>query len=546
MFRPILRIASRALLLLILFLAAERAAAQPTTGGDEPRYPGTTGQSFPFDTTVAREMRTQATEASIILERPIDPEKYILGPSDMLGVMIMTSTVAQHDIAVTPDARVVVPRVGDFDVRNQSLADLRRAVTAAAGKYYQSPSVSVTLKKMRQFKISVIGAVKRIGTVVATPTTRVSEAINMAGGASPLASRRDIIVFRDNDTLNVDLVPFYAYGALESDPVVQGGDVIKVGVQDPKNIVVISGAVHRPGEFTFHRGDSISTLIRFSFGFTVDAILDSIEVTSVDDEGNIMQRTFHTASPDGSVVGDRPLRIGDQVFVRRAEKYRQVNRVVVDGEFKYPGYYAIDPGRTRVLDVIRNAGGFTSEAAINDAVLIRRQMVERDLEYARIEQIDPEQRTEEETEYFRVKNRERMGVITIDFNRLNGGDENENVVLRDKDSLYVPQVRGFVKVSGKVKNPGNVTFTPGTDYLAYINLAGGYGWRADDGEEQIIKGKTGEKFLAENTDDYVLESGDAIFVPEEPPSDFWEGFATVIAVTAQLATIFAVVVSVGK
>jgi len=541
--RLILRAA--AIVLLSTACLVGQLHAQPTTG-EEPRYPGTTGQNVPYDTSMSKELRQRAAESSVLLEHPLDPGQYMVGPSDQLTVLISTTSPMLYDLVISPDAKVIIPLVGEIDVRGLTLAQAKQAIEGAVGRAYRTPSVSVSLKRMRQFKVNVIGAVRHIGAIVATPMTRVSEAIDLAGGATPLASKRDVDIIRDGRTIPVDLVPYYAFGDLNSNPFIQGGDVIKVGVQDPKKVVVISGAVQRPGEFTYHPGDSVSTLIRFSFGFTVDALLDSIEVVSVDDYGDIIARNFYRAMPDGAIIGDQPLRVGDQIFVRSIEKYREMNRVVLFGELKHPGYYAIDPGHTKLRELIQRAGGFTSEASISDAVLIRRQMVERDPEYDRIAQIDPEKRTDEETEYFRVKNRERSGVITINFQQLMDGKETENVTLVNEDSLYVPRIKGFVKVSGKVKNPGNVTYKPGAGYAYYIDLAGGYGWRADIDNEQIIKGKTGEKFLASNTEDYTLESGDAIFVPEEPPGDFWTGFTTAIAVTAQLMTILAVVVNLTK
>ena len=214
------------------------------------------------------------------------------------------------------------------------------------------------------------------------------------------------------------------------------------------------------------------------------------------------------------------------------------------GEVKYPGYYSIEPHSTRLREIIQRAGGFTEQASLADAVLIRRRLIEQDPEYGRIAQIDPDQRTPEETEYFRVKNREfqRPGILTVDFNKLMNNDESENLFLQHDDSVFVPQTRGFVKVSGKVKNPGNISYVADRTFREYIQLAGGYGWNAEEGEEKVIKGRTGETFLADSQDDYSIESGDAIFVPEKAKGDFWSGFATAITIVAQVATVIAVVV----
>jgi protein involved in polysaccharide export with SLBB domain len=218
---------------------------------------------------------------------------------------------------------------------------------------------------------------------------------------------------------------------------------------------------------------------------------------------------------------------------------------VLSGEFRYPGSYAIEPGVTRLKEILDRAGGFNTDASLADAVVIRRSVLqEKDPLLERILQIDPKERTLEETDYLRVKIQERPAVMAVNFPRLMAGDEQENILLSDNDSLFAPSQKLFVKVTGKVKNPGNITYRPGRTYREYVEAAGGYGWRADDGETQIIKGKNGDTFLASSESRYDLEPGDAIFVPEEPKEDFWKGFTTALSIFAQLATVVAVVVSI--
>jgi len=534
-----------ALWLLLAAGARQALHCQPGIPGEGPRYPGTTGQSRPYDTTSIREARERTMKSAGLLEGPIDPAQYRVGPNDHLMVMIPTANYIQHDLVVTPDVKVVIPRVGEVDLRGKTLAEARMLIRDAVARVFRVQDVSVSLSQMREFKVSLIGAVIRPGTVVATPTTRVSEVIDLGGGASSLASKRSIILHRNGEKINVDLLPYYAYGDLDANPFVEGGDVIQVGVQDEKNVVVIYGAVQRPGEFTFKQGDSISSLIRYGLGFTADALIDSVEVVSVDAGGQIVETSRYQALPDGSIIGDRPLRRGDRVFVRRIPDYLTVNQVVVAGEMKYPGVYPIAPGTTRLRDIILDAGGFTDKASIPDAVLIRRKVLkERDPKFDLIMQIDPEKRSPEDISYLRVKSTERPGVMTVNIPELMQGRESENILLIDEDSLYVPAKKDFIKVTGKVKNPGNVKFTEGAGYEHYIALAGGYGWRADEGETRIIKGKSIDTFLASGESNYELEPGDSIFVPEEPEGNFWEVFTQVVTVIAQLGTIAAVIVSI--
>jgi protein involved in polysaccharide export with SLBB domain len=530
--------------LLLLSLLGDSAFAQPTAG-DGPRYPGSTGQYAPYDTSLHRELQRRSAESAGLLEGAIDPKQYLLGPNDEVTLTIWTGNSIQQTLVVTPEAKLIVDRVGEIDVRNKTLAEAKGLVRDAVTKVYRVNDISLSLSHMRVFKVNVLGAVGYPGPVAATPASRISEVIELAGGATPLASKRKVYVTRNGARMAVDLLPYYTQGILEANPFVQGGDVVWVGVQDGKDVIVIQGAVSRPGEFPFKSGDSISSLIRYAFGFTADAFTDSIEVVSTDTNGEIGRRDYVRALPDGSIRGDRPLQPGDRVYVRARPNYLETHRVVVTGQLRRPGSYAIESRKTTLREIIERAGGFTEDAAIADARLTRRTAIERDPYLDQIRQIDPEKRTPSEVEYFRTKSLERPGEMTVNFTRLMAGDERENITLVGEDSLWVPSQKDYITLSGRVKNPGNVIFQSGRTYRDYVELAGGYGWRADDGETRIIKARSGDTFLA-SSDDYVLEPGDQIFVPEEPAGDFWEGFTQVVTVAAQLLTIVAVVISISS
>ncbi len=519
--------------------------AQPPVTGDGPRYPGTTGDQAPYDTSGIRTSRERTNESAPLLEGPVDREHYMLGPGDQLTVGIPVAEYRIVDLTIAPDAKIIIPRVGLIDLRGRTLAEGEKLIRDAVARVFKGGDAAISLKKIRQFKVGVIGAVIRSGSVIATPATRVSEAIDLVGGVVATASKRDIKLHRNGKVINVDLLPYYAYGDLNANPYVDGGDVIQVGVQDKKNVVSVYGAVQRPGEFAFRQGDSISSLLRYAWGFTADAIPDSVLVVSVTDLGDTLRPVVYRATWDGSVENDRALQSGDRVFVRKISDYRKTSSVVVAGEMRFPGAYPIDPGHSRLLDLINNSGGFTADASIPDAVLIRRRAIqERDTKFELIQQIDPEKRTPEDISYLRLKQTERPGVMTVDIPKLLEGRESENLVLIDRDSLYVPSRKDFIKVTGKVKNPGNVIFKSGAGYGHYMDAAGGYGWKADKGETRIIKGKTGDTFLASSESNYELEPGDQIFVPEEAESTFWEGFTSTITVLAQIGTIVAVILSV--
>ena len=91
---------------------------------------------------------------------------------------------------------------------------------------------------------------------------------------------------------------------------------------------------------------------------------------------------------------------------------------------------------------------------------------------------------------------------------------------------------------GQLVNPGKIIYDSTLTIQDYINLAGGFGWRALEGDVRVIKAKTGEWIDAEDIDE--LKPGDTIWVPENPPGPkFWDVFTDVLTIVAQLAAIVA-------
>lgn len=534
-------------ILVLLLMADGRLGAQ--TGSEGPRGYGQTGDEVAYDTAAREEIRDRAEEGLGLLEQPIDPTTYVVGPNDVLGVTIWATKTLQFEVPVTPDVKLLIPTVGEVDVRGMTLAEASRTVDRAVSRSYRVGS-SVSLLKMRKFKVNVIGAVRYYGAVTATPSTRVSETLQLAGGVLQRGDQRRITIIRQNAdgstrSIDVDLLPFLTTGDLAANPYVKDGDIIRVGVVDPSRIVRLYGEVVQPGEFTWRSGDRISSILASGLGPTVSARLDSIEVVSFDDQGYVIQRTYHdwdTASM--SVTQDRLLAVGDRIIVRRRTNIVAASQVVIAGEVNQPGVYVIDPGVTRLRDIFASAHGITPKGNLSEAVFVRRSAQgQPDAYFRTIQTIDPESRSPEQSEYYRtvLVGLARQGTIPIDVPAALSGTESENLLLEDDDSIWVPARVDYIRLSGKIKNPGDQTFRADYTFRDYIRAAGGYSWKADESETQVIKVGTGDRLPAEDEDEYLLEPGDAIFVPEEQPSTFWEDAATALTIVTQIMAIIIVV-----
>ncbi len=511
-----------------------------------------------YDTVAYKIGQELAKGSAGLLEREIDPRTYILGPNDVLTVSIMTSKPLEHSMRVSPEGKVLIPGVGIVDVRYRSLHEADSLIVMATKKIYRSAEVAVILSKLRTFKVVVLGQVRKPSTVEATAADRVSEVIERAGGLRFNSSLRRIKVLRYLDdtasiNLDVDLQSFYRFADQENNPTLQGGDRVFVPVAFDRKIVDVRGSVPYPGRYEFIEGDKLSTMLRFAGGLAPSAFLDSVELGRITGNDGQIDRVFLDLNNwesnlivDMDLPNDIPLEAGDRINVRAKPNWLSTETVVVEGEVRYPGRYPISRNAVHLRELINRTGGFTNNALLEGAVVVRRSdFGEIDKEFVRLSKLDPSEMSDDELKYYRARAREEEGLMAVDFELLYSEDQDENnIILQDQDSIYVPARKDYINILGRVNSPGRVVYQPNLTYSDYIVLAGGYGYRADEGGTLVIKSK-GEQFLADDFN-YKLEPGDRILVPEEPETEFIDVFSDALTIATQLFTIAAVVVSIAR
>ena len=525
---------------LVAALAAHDASAQVDyfqLTGVSPNY---------MDTLAYKNLQLQSQQNTGLLEKAIQPSKYILGPGDELVISIVSARSRQLLSTVYPDGNITIPEAGSVMVSGITLDSARSRIVEKLENVFNAREISVSLGKIRQFKVTVAGAVPRPSIVTAGPTDRVSEIIDRAGGLKFFSSVRNIRLARDGaPDERVDLLRFYMLGEADFNPCVLGGDRIMVPQINNSAKIQISGEVLSPGTFEYVEGDKLYDLIRFAGGFTGDALTDSVEFVRYDQSGNSINKAVLNLR-GMSPTNDFLLQSGDRVYVRKVAVTFVDRYVAISGEVKYPGRYAIDEQKSRITDLIAMAGGLTPTANPDQSVLIRRSAYNyEDKIMARLSRLKPTEMTEAEKQYFNAKVNERYGAMALDFEKIMK-DKNspENLYLINLDSVFVPKPKTYVSVQGSVLKPGLVHYQKGMTYLDYIAQCGGFGYRAEKSDVKVIKPR-GEEYIAKK-ENFGIEAGDEIIVPQESDSKFLDTFLTALTITTQVLTIVGVFVAFSK
>ena len=494
-------------------------------------------------------------ETEGLIEKEINPDTYLLGPQDKLLISIVSIRPREIEVEVSPEGKISIPEVGIVNLKGLTLSQAQDLIIKKVKNVLKVSEVNVLLKSIRKFKVSISGAVQKPAIVSATSTDRVSEIIDKAGGFKENASLRNILLNREDgkEIIKVDLLKYFFLGRKDANPTVTGGDHIIVPFASENEFIEIQGDVRRPGKYEFAEGDSLSSLIRFALGFTETSLLDSVEfvriITGQQFETKILDLTQWKDlinDPNKKLPDDFPLKIGDRVYVRKKAEWKKPKSVVIEGEVISPGRYPVDEKTFRISDLLASCGGFTKEADIEKIRFIRQALLDVvDPEMERLSRIPPSEMSKNEYRYFLSRVNERKGLMSINFQRvLNDPKSDDNIILQDKDSIFVPRKNEFVNIQGRVNNPGLVAYKPNYNYLDYIQLAGGFGFRADEDATLVVKSK-GEQFRAKDFN-YTIEPGDNILVPPKEELTFFEVFTTALTITSQILTIAGVILAIVR
>ena len=499
--------------------------------------------------------------------------QYIVGAGDEFLIFI-TGMEEPRLSKVLAEGGLFIPFVGMVQIGGLRLRDAHAAIDSSFRQSVQVGDISIELSTPRIFPVPVVGLVLEPGILQGSGVERVSEIINKTGGLQTTASRRNIVVYKTAfldtaglarvhalartgslgsaeglESRRVDITMYEATGHSSHNPFVEDGDIVVVPAS--KGQVGALEAVQRPDFFEFVEGDRISDLLTIAMGPSRYYDKDHVLLFRYADDMTTVNASL--VDMDGVLgrdpVADLLLQPDDWLVVRGIPGYHARSTVSIAGEVRRPGYHVVDKGGTDLRSVIEQAGGFTDDAALPEARVVRQSFDERGQEvgdrwYDWIRFIPVADRTEDQDQYFNMKTREKPGHMVADFVALfEGEDESQNIILRPGDAIVVPRRQQIVVVAGQAAAPGAVIYNEAYSVWDYIERAGGYGWRASK-DVRVIKARTGEMKKAESVT--RIDPGDRIWIKEIPEKDYWAIFTQSMGVIGQVTTIVLLYVTITK
>jgi protein involved in polysaccharide export with SLBB domain len=485
---------------------------------------------------------------SIAVDNVISPQLYRIGPSDVLAVQILSGASVEYLLSVTPENSILLPRIGEVSLIGKTLSQVKDTIIQIIQKRNSNATVSVTLRKPRMCYVTIKGNILFPGTYSLSATMRVSTAIKLANQQSasssatpttrskPIVSEADKLLSKSSATelssfVARNITITHADGVSETadieqamilgnpvlDPLVRESDEIYIPFESNNSpTIAISGAVRSPKVIAFKKGDKASFLLKLSRGAAENARFNSVYLIQ-----NGERKLLKTDANLNLLEPDIELEAGSAIIVEQVPPIigiKQQGIVEVSGSVQLPGTFVIESNKTRLSEVIEKAGGFSSEAYLPLAYILRR---EKTMQFADQEKNHTERSLQysdlvpEDTARFNLHNKERRPLVSCDFvAAFIRKSDVDNVPLQDGDVIIVPKNPQRVFVYGQVNKPGYMSFTPNKTMEWYIEQAGGFAVGADKSLSRIIKGRT--KVWSLGGENSFVESGDEIYVP--PPT----------------------------
>jgi len=183
-----------------------------------------------------------------------DHPELVMPVSSMSGTTATLAGALPAGYTVSSEGKIQFPYAGDLKVAGLTELQARDLLVKRLSSYIKKPEVTLRVMSFRSKRVYVDGEVKLPGIVQIDdiPLT-LPEAINRAGGITPLGDQSRITVTREGKSYQVDMASMIREGVDPSRIMLSNGDMLRVSPRDESKVFVI-GEVTSPVTLTLRNG----------------------------------------------------------------------------------------------------------------------------------------------------------------------------------------------------------------------------------------------------------------------------------------------------
>jgi protein involved in polysaccharide export with SLBB domain len=455
---------------------------------------------------------------------------YILDFGDKLELQLIGQQSSTNTIIIRRDGSVNIKDIGKVYLAGLSLDEAADLIKSMIDNSFIGVSAYITLINVRDIQVTITGNAFNPGIYTLSGNSNIFHALSISGGPSDNGSFRVIDLIRDNKKIEtVDLYDTFINGKSSFETRLRSGDLIFIN--PVQNIVTVSGAVNRAGEYELLKEERLGSALLFSNKINKFADLNNIKLERILDGRIKAIEIINTSQFEDIVSND-----GDRIFIRE----HPFRSVLIEGAVLNPGSYLMNEGDS-IEDAINKAGGYLSNAYPFGGVYENEttQKINSDAKellyntflnnlMANSYQISESEGSNDSiiSLIATLKETKPSGRIIADFTNLD--DQTKKVFLQNNDTIFIPEFLNQVYVYGELSSEGTAEFIEGEDVSYYLNKKGGLNEFADKKSIYIIQpngetvkyAKNRNIFMSDLEKETKIYSGSIIFVPRKYDNEY--------------------------
>lgn len=331
-------------------------------------------------------------------------------------------------------------------------------------------------------------------------------------------------------------------------------------IDEPTLEVSVAGKIKVPGKYPLEPGMRISDLLRAGGSLDEAAYGGQAELTRYEISSSGARQAEQIEidlrkALEGDASANLALRPFDYLVIKEVPLWAAQEEVEVRGEVRFPGRYPIRRGET-LRSLMARAGGFTDLAFPEGAIFTRDELKERERkqltqlagrmesDLAQMSLMAAQEAGRDAGQALSVgqslltslREAKPVGRLVIDLERATQarpGSE-QDIVLKDGDSLLIPRVTQEVTVIGEVQSNTSHLYRANLSRDDYISMSGGLTPRADEDRVYVVRADGSVVTRSSNAwfGGVDIHNGDTIVAPLDTermrPLPFWQAVTSIL------------------
>jgi polysaccharide export outer membrane protein len=144
--------------------------------------------------------QNKSAEAGEKWSRWVSLDSYKIGSSDILEIVTWKEPdFTRKEVLVRIDGKISFPLLGDVQASGRTPLQVKKEIEAGLKDFIASPTVTVTVRSPASQKFYILGEVTKTGEYILMKDLTVLQAFALAGGFTKWASKKEIILLRNED-----------------------------------------------------------------------------------------------------------------------------------------------------------------------------------------------------------------------------------------------------------------------------------------------------------------------------------------------------------